>query len=145
MRIFKKLLSTFLPVKGKYFLIGFLYFYLFVIILLPFSGILKEIFQIDIKSFFKLLFSHDLLQANILTFKITLCTLLFNGVFGVIIAWVFVMLAIVPWLLRMDVEIKNEARGQGGQSWRTWGAPPRGKPTSRAEEYRKILRGRRKR
>ena len=62
-----------------------------------------------------------------------------------IIAWVFVMLAIVPWLLRMDVEIKNEARGQGGQSWRTWGAPPRGKTTSRAEEYRKILRGRRKR
>ena len=58
-----------------------------------------------------------------------------------ILSWVFIMLTFVPWLLRMDVEIKSEAQGQ---SWRTWGAPPKGKTTPRAEEYRKLLRSRRK-
>ena len=65
-----------------------------------------------------------------------------------IIAWVFVILTFIPWLLRMDVEIKNEARGQGGQSWRTWGAPP-STTTSRYEAYKEQLlartRGKRRR
>jgi len=63
-----------------------------------------------------------------------------------ILAWVFLMLAFVPWLLRMDVEIKNEAKGQGGQSWRTWGAPPSvGRGQTRAEQYKEELRKRTRR
>lgn len=55
-----------------------------------------------------------------------------------ILSWVFLMLTIVPWLIRMDVEIRYEAKGT---SYRTWGLPPKNTST-RAQEYRKQLRER---
>ena len=63
-------------------------------------------------------------------------------------ACVFIMLAFVPWLFQMDTEITNEARGQneaGGQKWKSWGETPKGKTTTRADEYRETLRRRRRR
>lgn len=57
-----------------------------------------------------------------------------------ILVWVFVMLAIVPWLAQMDTEIQHEAQGK---KWKSWGQPPEEK-VNRREEYRKILRERRK-
>ena len=56
-----------------------------------------------------------------------------------ILIWVFIMLAFVPWLLQMDTEITNEAKGQ---KWKSWGAPPKSKTANRTDEYRKNLRGR---
>lgn len=54
-----------------------------------------------------------------------------------ILAWVFVMLAFIPWLFQMDTEIMNEA---GGKKWKSWGSPP-SEAVDRREEYRKRLRG----
>lgn len=58
-----------------------------------------------------------------------------------ILVWVFVMMTFVPWLAQMNTEIENEAKGQ---RWKSYGQPPKGETTSKAEEYRKTLRRRRR-
>jgi len=61
-----------------------------------------------------------------------------------ILAWGFVIMAFVPFLLQMDVEIRHEQRGK---SWTKYGAPPEEKGPSAYEDYRTKLfnrtRGRR--
>lgn len=62
-----------------------------------------------------------------------------------IMTWSFLILVFIPWVVRMDVEIRNEAKGKGGdQAYKTWGAPPEGEKTTRAQEYRTELRRRRR-
>ena len=56
-----------------------------------------------------------------------------------IISVVFIILSIVPWLIRMDTEIKHEAEGQ---SWKSFGKTPDIKSMSRQDAYRKQLRRR---
>ncbi len=53
-----------------------------------------------------------------------------------ILAWVFVMLVFVPWLVRMDTEIKHEA---DGKSWKRWDTEPHLKSDSEYEKYRRTL------
>ena len=54
-----------------------------------------------------------------------------------IISVVFIILSIVPWLIRMDTEIKHEAEGQ---SWNSFGKTPDLKKMSIQDEHRKRLR-----
>lgn len=51
---------------------------------------------------------------------------LFMLVFAILFSW-------------MNIELRHEA---GGLSWKTWGAPPAGEKTTRAQEYKKYLRKR---
>ena len=64
-----------------------------------------------------------------------------EGEWSNILIWAFIMLCFIPWVVRMDVEIKNEARGKEGssQAYKTWGATPKGKTTTPAEDYRKVI------
>lgn len=59
-----------------------------------------------------------------------------------ILAFVFLVLSILPWLTRMDVEIGNETRGK---RWRTWGPAPKEKGPTNYEAYRDELRRRTRR
>lgn len=65
-----------------------------------------------------------------------------------ILAFVFLMLTFVPWLMRMNVEIKQEA---GGKKWTEWGRPPKEPVKSRSQSVKerqkerlKIIRERRR-
>ena len=59
------------------------------------------------------------------------------------LTWGFLVLTLMPWIVRMDTEIKNEARGKsGGRAWKEWGAPPREKEVPVRDSYRKNLRRR---
>lgn len=55
-----------------------------------------------------------------------------------ILSYVFIMLAIIPWLFQMDTEILSEYKGK---RWKSWGRPPSLSP-NRREEYRGTLRRR---
>jgi len=59
-------------------------------------------------------------------------------VYAKILVWVFFIMAFVPWLFQMDVEITNEREGT---SWKEWGAKPKDKATS-YEKYARELRRR---
>jgi hypothetical protein len=53
-----------------------------------------------------------------------------------VLAWAFVILAFLPLLFQMDVEIKHEEKGK---SWTRYGQPPERKGPSAYEEYREKL------
>lgn len=61
-----------------------------------------------------------------------------------ILTYAFLILAFMPWIIRMDTEIRNEARGKGGtsQAYRTWGTRPEAEEETPAQKYRKALRRR---
>jgi hypothetical protein len=52
-----------------------------------------------------------------------------------VIAWVFVIMTFVPFLLQINVEIQNEA---GGRRWTSWGKAPSTKKSG-YEEYKEKL------
>lgn len=56
----------------------------------------------------------------------------------VMLAWVFVVMTFVPFLMQMNVAIRREARGH---SWTTFGKEPEHKPSA-YEDYRDKLYGR---
>lgn len=56
-----------------------------------------------------------------------------------ILAWVFLMLTFVPFLMRIDTEIRHERRGQ---KWTTWGTPPEERRSNATEEYKALIRRR---
>lgn len=61
--------------------------------------------------------------------------------FAPFLAFAFVLIVFGALFMRMNTEIRNEAKGK---SWKTWGAPPGGKASTmgeRAQEHRKNLRG----
>lgn len=58
-----------------------------------------------------------------------------------ILSYVFMVLAVIPWLLRMDTEIRSE---KGTQRWTEWGKQPSTKESG-YERYKKELRKRTRR
>jgi hypothetical protein len=59
------------------------------------------------------------------------------------LAWVFVMMTFVPWLLGADTEVRHEARTQTGSSgWVEYGAKPKGVHLSASEKYQLELHSR---
>lgn len=59
-----------------------------------------------------------------------------------LLAWFFVIMAFVPWLLQMNVEIRHEAEGH---SWSSFGKEPERKTPSEYEDYRDKLYNRTRR
>lgn len=53
-----------------------------------------------------------------------------------ILAWCFLMLVFVPWIVGMNTEIKHEA---DGKSWKRWDTAPHPEDTPAIELYRDKL------
>jgi len=52
-----------------------------------------------------------------------------------ILGWGFLIIAFLPWIFQIDVEIRHEMKGH---SWTTWGEEPK-RTTSEYEHYRDQL------
>ncbi len=63
----------------------------------------------------------------------------FGDTWKEVLGWGFLILAWLPFLWQMDVEIRHEAQGK---KWTKYGDPPTEKGPSAYEEYREKLYGR---